>query len=112
MNIKEGSVHTLPLIPWEMLTDGQVHIGFREPDQLAGRDDNGNVTVSDETVLCGKVRLRDMGVQILHEFRLSPSITAEIPADPDFIAELRNFALIDYLEPVTTGEYYTTPLFY
>jgi len=86
--------------------DGQGFIGFREPDQLAGVDDKGKVLVSDETVLCGKVKVQEMGVNILNEFRLTPVITAEIPSDPDLIIRLRNFALIDYVEPASTGEYY------
>jgi len=86
--------------------DGQVFIGFREPDQLAGVDGSGNVLVSDETVLCGKVNVQEMGVDILNEFRLTPAITVEIPPDPDLIIKLRNFALIDYVEPASTGEYH------
>jgi subtilisin len=108
------NAHTRWDAPWWRLSDaelvqeiekadGTVLIGFKEPGARGGVDDFGRVLVSAPTVASGKSQVRALGAQIQMEFEDMPMVVARIPAAR--VAALRAHPLVDYLEPVTQGEW-------
>lgn len=84
---------------------GEVLISFKEPNQMAGVDLQGNVLVSDQTKNSGIEEIINLGAEILDEAILHPSVLAKIPVDLELISTLRNHPLVDIFEPNVTGTY-------
>jgi hypothetical protein len=101
--------------PWSACTDAQIAaylariqevtnaiIGFKEADQERGVD-HGKVLVSDATVQRMKAWIEQIGIRIVYEYLLSPSMAVHVPIDLELIGMVRDEPRIDYFEPNSVG---------
>ena len=102
--------------PWWEMSDEQmadslrannseVIISFKEPNQIAGVDEQGNVLVSNQTKECGIDAIIELEAEILSKATLHPSVLAKIPVDPELISTIRNHPLVDIFEPNVRARY-------
>ncbi len=98
--------------PWYWLTDtelsaavaaagGRAIIGFKDPNERGGVDEEGRVICSPASQAAGKQFLRDLGLAFELEFVLAPAVTLIVPVD--LVPVIRSNPLIDYIEPVLPG---------
>lgn len=99
--------------PWWYLTDedlmdavaaanGRVSIGFKDPDERGGVDNDGKVLASPESVAIGKDFLRGFGITFEIEFQLIPAVSATI--SPDLVPTIREHPRVDYISARLPGE--------
>ena len=98
--------------PWYWLTDaelsaavaaagGRVSIGFKDPSERGGVDEEGRVICSPASEAAGRKLLRDLGLVFEFEFLLVPAVTLTVPVE--LVPVIRSNPLIDYIEPVLPG---------
>ena len=99
--------------PWRAMSDGElaenveraggrVFIGFKEPGAARGVDARGRVLVSAAAVARAKADLRARGLAFEHEFQLTPTVVARIPAH--LVPVLRRLPFVDVVEPIFPGK--------
>jgi hypothetical protein len=98
--------------PWYWLTDaelsaavaaagGRVSIGFKDPNERGGVDEEGRVICSPASEAAGKQFLRDLGLEIELEFVFAPAVTLVVPVE--LVPVIRSNPLIDYIDPALPG---------
>jgi len=98
--------------PWYWLTDaelsaavaaagGRASIGFKDPNEPGGVDEEGRVIGSPAPQAAGKQFLRALGLAFELEFVLAPAVTLIVPVE--LVPVIRSNPLIDYIEPVLPG---------
>lgn len=79
--------------------NGEVLIGFKEPDMLQGTDGKGQWLVSRESIQEGIEFLENSGVEIVTVYEIIPTVFARVPIDVNLISTIRDHPLIDNFEP-------------
>jgi hypothetical protein len=77
--------------------DGRVLIGFKNPGDRGGVDNDGVVLASEHSVTAGLEFLRVLGIDPQVKFEIGPAVAATV--DPDLVGVIRRHPTIDYIEP-------------
>lgn len=100
--------------PWNRMSDaslrveveragGRVLIGLKNPDASEGVDNSGRVLFTMARMAEARARIESLGAQVEFEFDRFPVLVAYIAGDR--VGLLRSDAYVDYLEPVTSGQW-------
>jgi subtilisin len=78
----------------------KVFISFKESGMNAGVDEFGKVLVTNSTIENGIRQIKSMGIEVLHQYKLTPYVFAKINPSKRIIRELRDNPIIDVIEPL------------
>jgi subtilisin family serine protease len=83
--------------------DGYAVVGFREHGASDGVSERGDILVSRATVSAGIETLQLLGVQVIFQFELLPTVYVRIPDGA--LPAIRQLPIVDYVEPGVSGSY-------
>ena len=83
---------------------GRVMVGLKNAGATTGVDNVGRPMADLSSVVAGKVRLKELGLRFLYEFRKIPAVVAWMPASAALVDSLRSSPYVDYVEPDVFGD--------